>query len=92
MKKLIGNLRVRPNPGSESIGPHYEIDFMPYSGKLNTQTVRVSNYDDLVAFLIEFRMKEDEATRWSGQARNSLILIPSVERTEEQLKESGLVG
>jgi len=92
MKKLIGNLRVRPNPGSESIGPHYEIDFMPYSGKLNTQTVRVSNYDDLVAFLIEFRMKEDEATRWAGQARNSLILIPSIERTEEQLKESGLVG
>jgi hypothetical protein len=92
MKKLIGNLRVRPNPGSESLGPHYEIDFMPYSGKLNTQTVRVNSYDDLVAFLIEFKVKEDEASRWAGQARNSLILIPSVERTEEQLKESGLLG
>jgi len=92
MKKLIGNLRVRPNPGSESLGPHYEIDFMPYSGKLNTQTVRVKSYDDLVAFLIDFRVKEDEATRWAGQARNSPILIPSVERTEEQLKDSGLVG
>jgi hypothetical protein len=92
MKKLIGNLRVRPNPGSNTMGPHYEIDFMPYSGKLNTQTVRVKTYDDLVSFLIDFRIKEDEASRWAGQARNSLILIPSIERTEEQLKDSGLVG
>ena len=92
MKKLIGNLRVRPNLGSDTMGPHYEIDFMPYSGKLNTQTVRVKTYDDLVSFLIDFRMKEDEASRWAGQARNALILIPSIERTEEQLKESGLVA
>jgi hypothetical protein len=91
MKKLIGNLRVRPNPGSESLGPHYEIDFMPYSGKLNTQNVRVKTYDDLVAFLIDLRVKEDEATRWAGQARNSPILIPSVERSEEQLRDSGLL-
>jgi hypothetical protein len=92
MKKLMGNLRIRPNPGSGSAGPHYEIDFLPYSGKLNTQTVSAHTYDELVAFLIEFRMKEDEATRWAGQARNSLILIPSIERTEEQLRDSGLVG
>ena len=92
MKKLIGNLRVRPNAGSESLGPHFEIDFVPYSGKLNTQTVRVKTYDDLVEFLINFRIKEDEATRWAGRARNDLILINSIERTEEQLKENGLLA
>jgi hypothetical protein len=92
MKKLIGNLRVRPNPGSEALGPHYEIDFMPYSGKLDTQTVRVKTYDDLVEFLINLRIKEDEATGWAGRARNDVILISSIERTEDQLKDSGLLA
>jgi hypothetical protein len=91
MKKLIGNLRIRPNQGSDTLGPHYEVDFVPYSGRINSQTVRVKTYDDLVAFLIDFRIREDEATRWAGQARNATVLIPSIERTEEQLKDSGLV-
>ena len=93
MKKLIGNLRVRPNQGSESLGPHYEIDFMPYSGKLNTQTVRVKSYDDLVAFLIDFRVKEDEATRWAGKARSQgVIIIDSFERQDSLLREKGLLA
>ena len=91
MKKQIGNIRIRPNPGSENQPAHYEIDFLPYSGRLSTQTVRVNSYDDLVAFLIEFRISEDEATRWAGRARNAVVLIPSVERSDEQLKESGLM-
>lgn len=90
MKKQIGNIRIRPNPGTDTLGAHFEIDFLPYSGRLNTQTVRVNSFDDLVAFLIEFRISEDEATRWAGRARNSVVLIPNVERTDEQLKESGL--
>jgi hypothetical protein len=92
MKKLIGNLRVRPSPGSGSLGPHYEIDFIPYSGKVNGQTVRVTTYDDLVEFLINLRLKEDEATGWAGRARNDVILISSLERTEDQLRDSGLLS
>jgi len=92
MKKLIGNVRIQPQPGSDTIGPHFAIDFQPYSGKLNTQTVRVTTHDDLVHFLIELKISEDEAARWAGRARSSLVLIPSVERSEELLKDKGLLG
>lgn len=93
MTKLIGTLRIQPNPGSETVGPHFAIDFQPYSGRLNTQTVRASTYDDLVEFLIGIRMSEDEATRWAGKARSQgVVLISGIERTEAQLRDSGLLA
>lgn len=92
MVKLIGNLRITGKPGEEELRPHYEIVFLPYSGRLNTKPVSVSTYDDLVAFLIQARLSEDEATRWAGMARSGgVVIIPSFERTEAQLAESGLL-
>jgi hypothetical protein len=92
MKKLIGNIRITPNPGTETMGPHFEVVFVPYAGRVNTQTVRVTSHDDLVAFLIEIKISEDDASRWAGRARGDVVLIPSIERSEELLKENGLLG
>ena len=92
MKKLIGNIRITPNPGTETMGPHFEVVFIPYAGRFNTQTVRVTSHDDLVAFLIEIKISEDDASRWAGRARGDVVLIPSIERSEELLKEHGLLG
>lgn len=92
MKKLIGNIRITPNSGTETMGPHFEVVFVPYAGRVNAQTVRVSSHDDLVAFLISIRISEDDAARWAGRARGDVVLIPSVERSEELLKENGLLG
>ena len=93
MTKLIGTIRIQPNPGSETVGPHFAIDFQPYSGRVNAQTVRASTYDDLVEFLIGIRMSEDEATRWAGKARSQgVVLISGIERTEAQLRENGLLA
>jgi len=92
MKKLIGNIRITPNPGTETMGPHFEVVFVPYAGRINAQTVRVSSHEDLVAFLIGIKISEDEASRWAGRARGDTILIPSVERSEELLKENGLLA
>jgi hypothetical protein len=91
MKKLIGNIRITPNPGDGNVKPHFEVVFVPYAGRINAQTVRVSSHDDLVAFLIEIKLSEDEAARWAGRARADVVLIPSVERSEELLKENGLL-
>ena len=92
MKKLVGNIRITPNPGTETMGPHFEVVFVPYAGRINAQTVRIKSHDDLVAFLIEIKLPEDDASRWAGRAKSSVVLIPSVERTEELLKEKGLLG
>ncbi len=92
MKKLIGNIRISPNPGTETMGPHFEVVFVPYVGRLNTQTVRITSHDELVAFLIGIKISEDEASRWAGRARGDIVLIPSVERSEELLKENGLLA
>jgi hypothetical protein len=92
MTKLTGTIRVSPNPGSETSRPHFEIVFVPYAGRLNTQTVKVTTHDDLVAFLMGIKISEDEAARWAGRARSDVILIPGIERTEAQLKQSGLLG
>ena len=93
MKKLIGTIRIQPDPGSETVRPHFAIDFLPYSGRLNTQTVRANTYEDLVQFLIGIRLSEDEASRWAGKARaQGVVLISSIERTEEQLRDSGLLA
>ena len=92
MTKLMGTIRVTPNPGSANTRPHFEVVFVPYAGRLNTQTVRVDTHDDLVAFLMGIKISEDEAARWAGRARSDIILIPGIERTEAQLKDSGLLG
>ncbi len=92
MKKLIGTIRIKPDPGSDTVGPHFAIDFLPYAGRLNTQTVRASTYEELVEFLIGIRISEDEASRWAGKARVGVVLISRIERTEEQLRDSGLLG
>jgi hypothetical protein len=92
MKKLIGNIRITPNPATDTTSAHFEVMFVPYAGKFNTQPVRITSHDDLVAFLIEIKISEDEASRWAGRARGSVVLIPSVERPEELLKENGLLA
>jgi hypothetical protein len=92
MKKLIGNIRITPNPGNEIMGPHFEIVFMPYAGRINAQTVRIKSHDELVAFLIEIKLPEDDASRWAGRARGDVVLIPNVERSEDLLKENGLLA
>lgn len=92
MKKLIGTVRITPKPGDDKSLPHFDVDFVPFIGKLDTQTVQISTHDELVEFLISLKISEDEAARWAGRAKASVVLIPSVERTEELLKDSGLLG
>jgi hypothetical protein len=92
MTRLKGTIRITQNPGSGTLGPHFEIVFVPYHGRINAQTVRVGTHDELVQFLIGIKLSEDEASRWAGRARGDIVLIPSVERTETQLKESGLMA
>jgi hypothetical protein len=92
MKKLIGNIRITPNAGTDTMGPHFEVVFVPYAGRINAQTVRITSHDDLVSFLTGIKISEDEASRWAGRAKGSVVLIPSVERSEELLKENGLMA
>jgi len=92
MKKLIGTVRITPQPGDGTTLPHFDVVFLPYSGKIETPTVEVSTYDELVEFLVSIKISEDEASRWAGRAKGSVVLIPSVEQTEELLRDRGLVG
>lgn len=92
MKKLIGNIRISPNEGSETTAPYFEVVFVPYAGRFTTPAVRINSHDDLVSFLIEIKISEDDASRWAGRAKSSVVLIPSVERSEELLKENGLLA
>jgi hypothetical protein len=67
--------------------------FVPFSGRVNTKPVRVNTHEELVAFLQEARISEDEASRWAGRARGEgTVIISGIERTESQLKDCGLVG
>lgn len=91
MNKLIGNIRITPNPGSGGGVAHFEVVFVPFHGKVNAQTVRIANQDDLTAFLIEIKISEDDASRWSGRARAGVVLIPNIERPEDLLREKGLL-
>lgn len=93
MAKLIGNIRVTGVGEAEGATPHFEVVFIPYSGKLDAKTVSLDSYDDLVAFLIEIRLSEDDATRWAGRVRSGgVILIPNIERTDALLRENGLLA
>jgi hypothetical protein len=92
MAKVTGNLRITANPGSATVRPHFEVVFVPYAGRLNTKPARVNSHDDLVTLLMDLKFPEDDATKWAGKARSQgIILISSVERTEPQLRDAGLL-
>ena len=92
MMKLIGTIRIQPNPGSDTMGPHFEIDFLPYHGRLNTQTVRARTRDDLVEFLIRTKISEDEAyrtmQRQSQQMRKSMQEISQSIILNDEMKRN----
>jgi hypothetical protein len=93
MQKLIGTIRITPQAGSETERPHFDVVFLPYHGRLNTLVVKVTTHDELVSFLMDIKLGEDEAARWAGKARSQgVVLISGVERTEAQLRESGLIA
>ncbi len=93
MTKLMGTIRITPNAGSESSKPHFEVCFVPYHGRFNTPTLKLSTHDELVQFLMDIKISEDEAARWAGKARSQgVVLISGVERTEAQFRESGLIA
>jgi hypothetical protein len=42
---------------------------------------------------MEIKISEDEASRWAGRARGEgSVLISGIERTEAQLRDSGLLA
>jgi hypothetical protein len=91
--KVTGTIRITPKAGDETTKPHFEVMFVPFAGRLNTKAVSVNTHEDLVAFLMEIRLSEDDASRWAGRARGEgVVLITGIERTEAQLKESGLLA
>ncbi len=93
MAKLIGNLRISAVPGADGKKPHYAVEFLPFTGRLQTQIATAQNYDELVALLIELRIEEDEATRYAGRIRaQGTILVPNFERTDSFLKEQKLLS
>lgn len=92
MAKIIGNIKITPQAESEGGATYFEVVFMPYHGRLNTLPVKKTTQDELVEFLIEIKISEDEASRWAGRARSTVVLIPGVERTEALLKENGLIA
>jgi hypothetical protein len=92
MGRLTGTIRITTKAASDKSSAHFEVAFVPYSGRVTAQPVQVSTNDELVQFLIGIRLSEDDAARWAGRARSEgIVLIPSIERTEDQLKSSGLL-
>lgn len=93
MAKLTGNLQITAQPASEGERAHYEVVFIPYTGRLNTTRAKVNNLEDLVTLLIELKISEDEASKWAGRVRaQGIVLISSFERTDNLLKEMGLLA
>lgn len=93
MAKLIGNLRITAVPASEGARGHFEVMFLPYAGRLNTQPAKVPTYDDLVSLLGDLKFSEDDSTRYAGKARSQgLILIDRFERADTLLREKGLLA
>ena len=90
MAKLMGNLQIKVNPGAEGQRPHFEVSFVPYAGRLNTKPAKANTHDDLVSLLTDLKLSEDDAQKWAGRARSQgVVLIPSFERTDAQLREMG---
>ncbi len=93
MAKLMGTVRITANPGSTEVRPHFEVNFVPYAGRLNTRPAKAHSHDDLVTLLMDLKIGEDEATRYAGKARSQgVVLIASIERTESQLRDCGLLA
>jgi hypothetical protein len=93
MLKITGNLRVTTTPKTQQSGPVFEVVFEPYAGRIDSRPVVLHTYDELYSFLIALKLDEEDASRWSGRARSEgVLLIPSVEQTETQLKENGLIA
>jgi hypothetical protein len=93
MSKLMGNLRITAKPVAEGVKAHFEVVFVPYSGRLNTRPAKANTYDELVTILQDLKFSEDEATRWAGKARSQgIVLIDSFERTDALLREKGLLA
>jgi len=93
MPKLIGNLQIKLNPGTEGVRPHFEVAFVPYAGRLNTKPAKAFSHDDLVTLLTELKLSEDDASKWAGRARSQgVVLIPSFERPDSLLREMGLLA
>jgi hypothetical protein len=92
MSKLMGTIRITPNPGSTGVPAHFEIVFVPYHGRLDALTVRVNSHEELTAYLMSIKISEDEAAKWAGKARSlGLVLISGFERSEAQLRDYGLL-
>lgn len=92
MKKLTGTLKITLNRGTDGSASHFEVVFLPYVGRLNTIVVKLRTQEDLETFLIGLRMAEDDAMRWAGKARvEGVVLVSPFERTDEQLRENGLL-
>jgi len=93
MAKLMGNLQITAHPATEAEKAHFEVLFVPYAGRLNTKKVRIQIHDDLVAFLMDLKLSEDESAKWAGRARaQGVVLISSFERADSLLKEMGLLA
>lgn len=92
MGKLMGNLKITAKPAGEGVKAHFEVVFVPYSGRLNTRPAAANTYDELVSLLMDLKFSEDDATRWAGKARSQgIILIDSFERPDSLLRERGLL-
>jgi hypothetical protein len=60
---------------------------------VEAKPVCVNTHEELVTFLMEARLPEDEASRWAGRARGEgVVIISGIERTESQLKDCGLLA
>jgi hypothetical protein len=93
MAKLMGNIRITAVPASAGARPHFEVVFVPYAGRLNTKPAKAETYDDLVTLLMDLKFSEDDSARWAGKARaQGIILIDSVERTDNLLRDKGLLA
>jgi hypothetical protein len=91
--KLQGNIRITRSPESEKSRPHFDVSFVPYHGRMNAQVVRVPNQDELVEFLMRLKISEDDSARWAGKAASEgVVLIPNIQLTDIQLKDSQLVA
>lgn len=93
MAKLMGNIRITAVPASAGARPHFEVVFVPYAGRLNTRPAKAETYDELVNLLMDLKFSEDDSARWAGKARaQGIILIDSVERTDNLLRDKGLLA
>ena len=91
MKKLTGTLKI--TLGSEGGRANFSVAFVPYVGQLNTKVVKFFDFEDVGRFLMDLKIAEEDATRWAGKARvEGIVLISPFERSDEHLRENGLLA